>query len=242
MAGASGAAMRAADGRVVMISGAGRGIGRAIAERLADEGYRLSLGLRDPAAMGDAFPDALATRFDAQEAATAQGWVDATLARFGRIDALVNNAGVLTPFTLAEGSEDELDRHWDINVKAPLRLIRAAMPHLIAAGEGRIVTIASTDGKRVRPGSALAYAMTKHAVVALTHAARLEGWEHGVRATALCPGAVDTDLIADLPGVTPLADRLKPETVAASVAFLLALPTNASVAELVLNTRMEAWI
>lgn len=233
-------AMRAPQGRVVMISGAGRGIGRAIAERLAADGYRLSIGVRDPAAIKGTFPDALICRFDAQDAATAQEWTDDTAARFGRIDAVVNNAGILTPFTLAQGSEEELDRHWEVNVKAPLRLIRAAMPHLIAAGEGRIVTIASTDGKRVRPGSALAYAMTKHAVVALTHAARLEGWDHGVRATALCPGAVDTDLIADLPGVTPKAGRLKPETVAASVAFLLALPTNASVAELVLNTRMEA--
>ncbi|TKD52094.1 SDR family NAD(P)-dependent oxidoreductase [Sphingomonas baiyangensis] len=232
--------MRAADGRVVLISGAARGIGRAIADRLAADGYRLSLGVRTPGRLGEVFPDALVTRFDAQAPDTAAQWIAATVERFGRIDALVNNAGVLTPFTLAEGSEAELDRHWEVNVKAPLRLIRAAMPHLVAAGEGRIVTIASTDGKRVRPGSALAYAMTKHAVVALTHAARLEGWPHGVRATALCPGAVDTDLIADLPGVTPKADRLAPATIAASVAFLLALPTNASVAELVLNTRMEA--
>lgn len=228
--------MRPAAERVVMISGTDRGIGRAIASRLDADGYRLSLGNRRP---GKDFPAALHCRFDAEVAETVPAWVAATMARFGRIDALVNNAGVLTPFTIASGTEAELDRHWEINVKAPLRLIRAAMPHLEAAGHGRIVTIASTDGKRVRPGSALAYAMTKHAVVALTHAARLAGWDKGVRATALCPGAVDTTLIADLPGVTPKAERMQPETIAGAVSFLLALPDTASVAELVMNTRME---
>ncbi|WP_426169437.1 SDR family NAD(P)-dependent oxidoreductase [Sandarakinorhabdus sp. DWP1-3-1] len=231
--------MLATAGRVVMISGTGRGIGRAIAARLHAEGYMLSLGNRRP---GPDLPDALHCRFDAEVPDTAAAWVAATLARFGRIDALVNNAGMLKPSTLASGSEEELDRHWAVNVKAPLRLIRLAMPHLEAGGHGRIVTIASTDGKRVRQGSALAYAMTKHAVVALTHAARLEGWARGVRATALCPGAVDTALIADLPGVTPKAERMQPETVAEAVAFLLSLPNTASVAELVMNTRLEPSI
>ncbi|WP_207793826.1 SDR family NAD(P)-dependent oxidoreductase, partial [Polymorphobacter multimanifer] len=123
----------------------------------------MSLGNRRP---GSGFPGAFHHRFDAEVAETASAWVAATVAAFGRIDALINNAGTLTPFTLATGSEAELDRHWAVNVKAPLRLIRAAMPYLEASGRGRIVTIASTDGKRVRPGSALAYAMTKHAVVA----------------------------------------------------------------------------
>ena len=231
--------MLPATGRVVMISGTSRGIGRAIATRLQTAGYSLSLGNRRAS---PEFADALHCRFDAEVPETAASWVEATLARYGRIDALVNNAGMLKPSTLASGSEADLDLHWAVNVKAPLRLIRLAMPHLEAVGHGRIVTIASTDGKRVRQGSALAYAMTKHAVVALTHAARLEGWAKGVRATALCPGAVDTALIADLPGVTPKAERMQPETVAEAVAFLLSLPNTASVAELVMNTRLEPSI
>ena len=75
--------------------------------------------------------------------------------------------------------------------------------------------------------------MTKHAVLALSHAARFAGWDHGVRVTALCPGAVDTDFVAGIPGVTPAANRIAPETIAETVAFLLRLPNNASVAELV---------
>ena len=84
------------------------------------------------------------------------------------------------------------------------------------------------------------YTMTKHALLALNQAARFAGWEDGVRATALCPGATDTDLIAGLPGATPKADRLTPETVAAIVAFLLTLPNQASVPEFIANTRLES--
>jgi NAD(P)-dependent dehydrogenase (short-subunit alcohol dehydrogenase family) len=88
----------------------------------------------------------------------------------------------------------------------------------------------------------IAYAATKHAVLALTHAAKFAGWEHGVRVTALCPGAVDTDFTAGIPGVTPAANRIAPATLAEIVSLLLRLPNNASVAELVVNTRLESTL
>jgi NAD(P)-dependent dehydrogenase (short-subunit alcohol dehydrogenase family) len=226
--------------RVAMVSGASRGLGAAIARRLATDGWALSLGLRDTAT--SSVPEALACRFDATDPATAQPWVDATMARFGRIDALVNNAGILRMVDFAQGSEDDLDALWAVNVKAPFRLIRAALPHLRAAGQGRGVNIASTDAKRYRQGTSVGYAMTKHALLAMTQAVRFAGWEDGVRATALCPGAIDTDLIANLPGVTPKQDRLTPETVADMVAFLLSLPNQASVPELIANTRLESIV
>ncbi|MDQ0390528.1 SDR family oxidoreductase [Labrys monachus] len=233
-------------GRVVMVSGASRGIGLAIARRLHAEGYALSLGVRSPGRV-KAFADldparVLVQAFDAQRPEHAAAWVDATLARFGRIDVLVNNAGILRALDLRSGDEDVLDEMWAVNVKAPYRLIRQALPHLEQSGHGRIVNVASTDGKRYRDTVSVAYAMTKHAVLALTHAAKFAGWEKGVRVTALCPGAVDTELVASIPGVTPAANRLAPETVAETVAFLLRLPNTASVAELVMNTRLETWI
>ena len=80
------------------------------------------------------------------------------------------------------------------------------------------------------------------ASAAMTHAARFAGWADGVRATAICPGAIDTEMIANLPGVTPKAERLQPETVAGLVAFVLDLPNQASVPELVANTRLESTI
>ena len=235
-----GAAHIAPGGRVVMISGAGRGIGRAVAGRLAADGYRVSLGMRDlsaPVPQG-----ALACRFDASDPMTATAWVDETVARFGGVDVLINNAGILRALDFTSGDEAVLDEMWAVNVKAPFRLIRAALPHLARSGQGRIINVASTDGKRYREGVSVAYAMTKHAVMALTAAARAAGWADGVRATALCPGAVDTDLISGIPGVTPAANRIPPETIAATIAFLLSLPNTASVPDMVLNTRLESWI
>ncbi len=231
--------------RVVMISGASRGIGLAIARRLAGEGYCLSLGVRDPRrfAAADFDPDRiLVHRFDALEPESAADWVAATAARFGRIDALINNAGILRAIDFETGDEAVLDEVWAVNVKAPFRLIRHALPHLAEAGNGRIINIASTDGKRYRPGVSIGYTMSKHAVMALTQAAKFAGWDRGVRATALCPGAVDTDLIAGIPGVTSRQDRIAPETLAETVSFLLRLPNSSSVAELVMNTRLETWI
>lgn len=231
--------------RVVMISGGGRGLGRAITERLLAEGWSVSLGLRDPGqAETISAPDdrLAAVSWDATDPDTSTRWVDATAERFGRIDALVNNAGILRMVDFQRGDREDLDMLWAVNVRAPFLLIRAALPHLRKTGQGRIVNVASTDAKRFREGTSVGYAMTKHALLAMTQAARAEGWEDGVRATALCPGAIDTDLIADLPGVTPKPDRLTPETVAGMVAFLLSLPNQASVPELVANTRKESLI
>jgi NAD(P)-dependent dehydrogenase (short-subunit alcohol dehydrogenase family) len=183
-----------------------------------------------------------AQHFDANEAPTASAWVEATVERFGRIDALINNAAILKMLTLEEGDESELDELWAVNVKAPLRLIRAALPHLRKTGQGRVINMASTDAKRVRPGAPLGYVMTKHALHAMTQAVRLEAHADGVRATAICPGAIDTDMIANLPGVTPKEERLQPETVAAMVAFILSLPNQANVAEFIANTRLESTL
>ncbi len=242
------AALLPTQGRVVMVSGASRGLGAAIARRLHADGYTLSLGVRDTdrtrKSLGPAAADpTLVERFDATEPATAGHWLDATVARFGRLDGLVNNAGILTRVTFDEGSEAQLDALWEVNVKGPFRLIRLALPHLKAAGHGRIVNVASTDAKRYRdPSVSVGYAMSKHALLALSHAAKFAGWDNGVRVTALCPGAIDTELVAGLAGVTPGVNRLAPDTVAEIVSFLFRLPNTATIAELVVNTRLESTL
>jgi NADP-dependent 3-hydroxy acid dehydrogenase YdfG len=231
-------------GRVVMLSGATRGIGAAIAARLHADGYRLSLGVRNPAKLDPVLAAdrerVLVAHYDALDADSPAKWVAATLERFGQIDVLINNAGILLEITFDRGEDDALDQMWDVNVKGPYRTIRAAMPELKKSGRGRVINVASTDGKRYRPTDSIGYSMTKHAVMALTHATRFEGWDSGVRATAVCPGAVNTELIAHFASASPVSDRLSPETVADTIAFLLTLPNNATVAELVLNTRLES--
>jgi NAD(P)-dependent dehydrogenase (short-subunit alcohol dehydrogenase family) len=233
-----------AKGRVVLLTGASRGLGAATARRLSFEGFGLALGVRDPArtvaTLGLDPTVCTAHPFDATDPGAGESLVAAALKQYGRIDVLINNAGVLKPFGFADADEAALDAMLTVNVKAPFRLIRAALPHLKKSGHGRIVNIASTDAKRYREGAPLGYAMSKHALLALSHAAKFESWQDGVRVTALCPGAIETDLIAGLPGVTPSAGRLKPETVAEMVALLLLLPNTATISELVMNTRLEA--
>ncbi|MGE0722943.1 MAG: SDR family NAD(P)-dependent oxidoreductase [Alphaproteobacteria bacterium] len=229
------------DGRVAMVSGANRGIGNAIARRLAREGYRLSLGVRRPeSVVGLAGADIQAFAYEAADPAAGERWVAATLARFGRIDVLVNNAGIHRAITIAEGPESELDELLEINVKAPFRLIRAAWPHLRAGGRGRVVNVASLSGKRVG-NLAVGYQMSKFAVVALAHAVRRAGWEDGVRAVALCPGYVDTDM-AGGPTAPPRETMTDPDELAELVATVIGLSNTASVAELLVNCRYENMV
>ncbi|WP_305968952.1 MULTISPECIES: SDR family NAD(P)-dependent oxidoreductase [unclassified Mameliella] len=234
--------------RIVMISGGARGLGAAITARCLADGHRVSVGLRQPEKLAAAFPDAdpdqlHAHPFDADAPDTAQAWVDATVAQMGAPDALINNAGILKMVDFTRGTEADLDDLWTVNVKAPFRLIRAALPHLKASGRGRVVSIASTDAKRYRdPTASLGYVMTKGALLSMTQAVRFQGWDEGLRGTAVCPGAIDTEMIADIPGVTPKDKRLKPADVAEIVSMVLSLPNQASLPEIVVNTRLEAFI
>jgi len=232
--------MLAPAGRVILVSGANRGIGRAIAEALYDAGYTLSLGARDPASTvamtaGWASERHLTARFDAEDQSTHRAWVAATVERFGRIDGLVNNAGLALRVTVEDEKDDVLDRMWAINVKAPLSMVRLALPHLRRCGAGRIVNVASIAGKAVYNNN-VGYAMTKFAAVALSHATRRAGWSDGVRCTALCPGFVATDMTADVT-TFPHEQMMAPSDIAEVVLTLLRLSNNASIAELVVNCR-----
>jgi NADP-dependent 3-hydroxy acid dehydrogenase YdfG len=228
-----------------MISGANRGIGLAIARTLYDAGYSLSLGARDPASFADVTsgwaPDRVLTgRYDAQDKPTHSQWVAATVERFGRLDGLVNNAGIMEDVSVEDDNDDALDRMWAVNVKAPLSMIRLALPHLRQSGAGRVVNVASLAGKAVY-GGGIGYSMTKFAAVAFSHATRHAGWEDGVRCTALCPGYVSTDMTAAVES-TPFDQMIAPGDLAEVVATVLALSNTASIAELVINCRDDVMM
>jgi NAD(P)-dependent dehydrogenase (short-subunit alcohol dehydrogenase family) len=229
-------------GRVVLISGASRGIGRALAQALHDAGYCISLGLRDPrrASPGLAGLDPARLHLGTYVAEDWDGqarWVEAAVARFGRIDVLVNNAGIASEATIRTATEADLDAIWAVNCKAPLRMIQLCLPYLEASGTGRIVNVASLSGVRVR-NDHVAYNMSKFAVMALTHGARRLGWEKGVRATAVCPSFTRTDMTAATNRIAA-AEMTDPADLAALVASVIALPNTASVAELIVNCRLE---
>lgn len=225
-----------AEPRVALISGASRGIGAAVAERLRAEGWLLSLGMRSPDG-SMAGEGVQVVRHDAMEGDEAR-WAAEATARFGRIDAVVCSAGIMTPRTVIEIDDAALDEMWEVNVKSPRRLISAAWDALRASGRGRVAILASLSGKRVKSAESGSYALTKHAAVALAHAVRQTGWDAGVRATAICPGFVATDMaraITDFP-----EDRMtRPEDVARLVSLALDAPNEASVAELHVNCTRE---
>jgi NAD(P)-dependent dehydrogenase (short-subunit alcohol dehydrogenase family) len=225
-------------GRVVMVSGASRGIGREVARHLSGSGWLVSAGVRSPKTL-QAAPDVLAHRYEAEEEGSAEAWVAATVARFGRLDAMVNAAGINPMARMLDADESEHDRMWRVNVKGPMRVIRAAWPHLAAAGEGRVINIASLSGKRVANENT-GYAMSKFALVALTQEVRRQGWDSGIRASALCPGFVATDMTAQ--ANWPREQMTRPEDIAALVEMLLRLPNNATVGELRVNCRFEALL
>ena len=132
--------------------------------------------------------------------------------------------------------EDVLDEMWAVNVKGPLRLTRLALPYLRQSGSGRVINMASLSAKRVKGDALPGYSMTKYALLALSHAVRQVGWEDGIRVTALCPGPVATDMMdPDDKTIT------QPEDVADLVVTLIGLPNTASVSELLITCRLEAW-
>ena len=233
--------MLPAKNRVIMISGANRGIGLATAKLLGNSGFRLSLGVRDPDTINTAEidSDVVVSKWDANNSDDASKWVNETIAQFGQIDGVVLNAGVLIRAGLEDQNDDAYNTMWQTNFMGPLRLIRNAMPHLRRSKHGRVANIVSLSGKRLLGKGALGYAASKFAASALTHAIRQEGWDDNVRATSICPGLVDTDMVT---GVEPLDGEFKiaPETVANTVGYALSLPNEAVVAEILINSRLES--
>jgi NAD(P)-dependent dehydrogenase (short-subunit alcohol dehydrogenase family) len=162
---------KASPRRIAMVSGANRGIGAAIAAALAAQGWGLSLGVRSPDAQREppGGRETLVYPYDARHRGSDRRWVDATVERFGRIDAVVANAGILISKSVIEAEDAEIDDVFEVNVKAPMRLVRAAWPWLMSAERGRVINIISLSGKRVASAKSGLYATSKFAALALTH-------------------------------------------------------------------------
>jgi 3-oxoacyl-[acyl-carrier protein] reductase len=181
----------------VLVTGASRGIGRAIAERLLEEGRGVALVARDEALL-----DELAARWPRARVVLADLRVDDAVARacdaLGGLDGLVHAAGVAPHAALEAITDAELEATWALHVRAPLRLMQQLAAHLRAAGRpGSMVHVASTLALRPAPGT-LAYSASKAALVAMTRAAALELAPHGVRVNAVAPGVVDTEMVRAL--------------------------------------------
>ena len=176
--------------RAALVTGAASGIGRAIAERLEQDGWRvLSVDLApDPDGPGDPFAADLSSG-DANRTA-----VDAALERFGRLDAVVPNAGFQHVAPVEEFPEDVWQRLLAVMLTSPFMLAKHAWPSLRASGDGRIVVIASVHGLVASPFK-VGYVAAKHGVLGLVKTLALEGADAGIGVSAVCPGYVRTPLV-----------------------------------------------
>ncbi len=187
-------------GKAALVTGAGRGIGRAIALRLAEEGADVAAAdivgqtASDVAdTMGRLGRKAVAITADVSSAADVDRMVAQTVKSFGRIDLLYNNAGVVVYKPMVETSEEEWDDLFKVNMKGVFLVAKAVANQMIKQGGGKIINIASVAGKRGVAGMS-AYCASKFGVVGFTQALAWELANHGITVNAICPGVVDTPM------------------------------------------------
>jgi NAD(P)-dependent dehydrogenase (short-subunit alcohol dehydrogenase family) len=227
-------------GRVAIVTGAGRGIGRAVARRFAEEGAAVVVSQRTrgegEALAAELEQSGAAAAFvaaDVRDEASARALVDEAVERFGALDVLCNNAGVGLLRSVAETTAEEYDLVFDTNVRGIFNCSRFAIPRLIARGGGSIVNVASV-ASFVGFENDAAYCASKGAVLALTRQMALDYAADGIRVNCVCPGFIETqqlrDYVAGQPdpaqaaslvaGLHPLGRVGRPEEVAAAVAYL----------------------
>lgn len=220
-------------GKIALVTGGSRGIGAAIAKRLAAEGADLAITYTkgaDAAAavvqeIEGAGRKAIAIQADAADARAVQSAVEKTVATFGRLDVLVNNAGTAIPKAFEETTVEELDRLIDINVRGTFVTTQAALKHMRSGG--RISMIGSCVGERVMTPGLVPYSATKGAVKMFTQGLSREVGSRGITVNNVQPGPIDTDLnpaagdwAVPQKAATALDRYGRPEEVAALVAFV----------------------
>jgi NADP-dependent 3-hydroxy acid dehydrogenase YdfG len=218
-------------GKVALITGASRGIGRAVAHALNEQGVSLGLLSRSGDDLG--LEGVLAQVCDVRERDQVESAVAATVERFGRLDILVANAGVGAYGPLLELAPEHLEEMIDVNVRGTIYAVRATLPHLLASGEADIVTIGSEAGRRGVPFEAV-YCASKFAQVGFTRSLDHELRERGVRCTNVCPGGVATDFAMGrgrTPEMPELQGMMRAEDVAEVVVFVLTRPRNHRILE-----------
>lgn len=233
--------------KVVLITGASSGIGEATARRLAADGHRVFLGARRTERLETLCHDingsggtAAFQRLDVTSAEDMRSFVAAARKEYGRVDVLVNNAGVMPLSPLAALRVDEWDRMLDVNVRGVLYGIAAALPVMRAQGAGHLITIASTGAYEVVPTAAV-YCATKFAVRALSEGLRQEA-AAGIRVTLVSPGVTESELPDSITDPTAReamaayrAVALPAAAVADTIAFAVSRPPEVEVNELVVR-------
>ena len=238
-------------GKVVVITGASSGLGEATARHLASKGASVFLGARRMARLQTVVADiqraggqAAAMQVDVTRRAEVDAFVQAATEKFGRMDVLVNNAGLMALAPIAKTLVDEWDRMVDINIKGVLYGIAAALPVFARQKGGHIINIASVAGHKVSMGGAV-YCATKHAVRAISEGIRQE--VDGIRTTIISPGAVQSELPLGISDPDTAAhikafyrqQAIPADAVARAIAYAIEQPADVDINEILLRPTVQ---
>ena len=241
------------EGKIVVITGASSGLGEATARMLSSEGARVALGARRAGRLQAIVDEltrgggkALALETDVTRYEQVKRLVDAAVETYGRIDVMINNAGIMPHSPLERLKIDDWNRAIDVNIKGVLYGIAAALPYMQKQKSGHIINVSSVAGHRVRPTSAV-YSATKTAVRVISEGLRQEVKPYNIRTTVISPGAVDTELPDSItePDIAESTRRsyqsaIPAESFARAVVFAMSQPEDMDVNEILFRpTRQE---
>lgn len=240
--------------KVVVITGASSGLGEATARHLAQQGARLAIGARRfdrldalERELKDYGGNVIAIKTDVTHAKQVQRLVDDAVKMYGRIDVLLNNAGLMPHSPLERGKIADWDRMIDVNIRGVLYGIAAAVPYMKNQMSGHIINVSSVAGHKVRPGSTV-YAATKHAVRVITEGLRQEVKPYNIRTTVISPGIVATELPDSVtePDIAENVRRMyeiaiPPDSFARMVAFAIGQPEDVDVNEILFRPTAQEF-
>ena len=235
-------------GTVALVTGASSGIGEATARALAERGAKVAVAARRKDRL-DALAgeiDGLAIEADVTQREQATAAVETTVSELGRLDIVINNAGVMLLGTIADAPVEEWDRMFDLNVKGLMYVAHAALPHLIEAADSDprrvadLVNVSSVAGRRVGAGGGI-YQLTKHGVGTFSEALRQEVTARHVRSSLVEPGATESELVTHVreevrSRLPPSADEiLKAEDIADAILYIVTRPRHVAINEILVR-------
>ena len=233
--------------RKVLISGASRGIGKAIAIKLLKEGYSISLGVRKKESLINTPLDPklnnpkrlVVHKYDANVRSSSKEWVRNTAETFKNIDTVIHCAGIFkrTNLIFNDTEIQDIEDIWKVNVMGPWILTKDAWKYLSTSNSARIIVLVSMSGKRSK-GRLASYSMSKFALMSLCQTMKNEGWDQGIRVTAICPGWVNTDMAKDI-NHFPKEKMTQTTDIANICSNLLELPNSSVPFEIALNCQLE---
>ena len=233
--------------RKILISGASKGIGKAIAIKLLEEGHSISLGVREKESLNNTPLDPklskskslVVHRYNAIDENSSKEWVQNTMKTFKSIDTVIHCAGIFKRTNLIFNNNEikDIESLWKINLLGPWILTKDSWRYLSMSNSARIIVLVSMSGKRSK-GNLAGYSMSKFALMSLCQTMRNEGWNKGIRVTAICPGWVNTDMAKEV-NHFPKDDMTQAKDIANICSNLLQLPNSSVPFEIALNCQLE---